>query len=274
VNGRSKILLNTARQLMNELSRHPILSTHWDELSLVLLGSAARGNADRYSDIDLVFYCSDDARMALFREYRDQGLTKRTDGIFVVFPGGHYSIASYEHLSPSFVQKNFISCWNVEHAIPLHDPNHRFAQLVKEGQRQLFQDPLGIVKQAYFDLQLTLNWMQMPIRRGDKIATLLHAAKIGQCLCRTAYLLDRRSYPPDKWLVRYLNSTRFGRANGSALRTYFRGISRANRLVKHRAFADNPLYREADAFIRKIAGSIRRQYGTQPWLGERWYDYL
>ena len=274
MNKRSKVLMGKAREWMVELSRHPVLSTHWDEMSLVVLGSTARGNADRYSDIDLVFYCFDDVKTAIFREYRDQGLTNRTDGIFVVFPGGHYSIASCEHLLPSFVQKNFISCWNVEHAIPLHDPEHRFAQLVKEGQRQLFQSSLDIVKQAYFDLQLTLNWMQMPINRGDKIATLLHATKIGQCLCRTAYLLDRRSYPPDKWLVRYLDSTRFGRANGSALRSYFRRINRANRLVKHRPFTNNPLYREAAAFIGKIAQSVNRRYGDQPWLGERWYDHL
>jgi hypothetical protein len=273
MNKRSVFLLRQARKKMDELSRHLVLSQHWTQLSLILKGSTSRGNADRYSDIDLVFYASEAVRQSIVSAYHAQGLTDRADGIFIFFPNGHYHIESYEQLVAYFTQKDFIHCWEVEHAIALSDPTGRFVQVVQEGQQHLFERQLDIVKRAYLDLQLDLDWMRMPITRGDGIATFLHAAKIIQGLCRIAYLLDGRSYPPDKWVARYLSSTRWGRAHGEALRSYLGICNQVDALVIHRPYTEHALYQQAAALICEVGRAIRKAYGDQPWL-ELWYNYV
>lgn len=258
---------------MDQLSRHPVLSKYWDQLSLILKGSTSRGNADRYSDIDLVFYSSEEVRNFIVAAYHEKGLADRTDGIFMFLSNGHYHIESYDVLGAYFAQRDFIHCWDIEHAHVLHDPTGWFLKIVKKGQRQLFKCPLNIVKRAYLDLQLDLDWMRMPITRGDGIAAFLHAAKILQGLCRIAYLLDGHSYPPDKWVARYLSSTRWGRAHGKALRNYLQNCDHANNLVIHSPFAENPLYRDAALLIDKVGRFIQKTQGSQPWL-EKWYNYV
>lgn len=273
MNKRSLLLLRQSREKMEELSRHPVLSQYWAQLSLILKGSTSRGNADRYSDIDLVFYASEQVRQSIVSEYREHGLTDRTDGIFMFFPNGHYHIESYEFLSAYFAHQDFIHCWEVEHAMTLSDPTRRFAQIVQEGQLHLFERHLDIVKRAYLDLQLDLDWMRMPITRADGVATFLHAAKIIQGLCRIAYLLDGRSYPPDKWVARYLSSTRWGRTHGKALRSYLVICNQVNSLEIHRPFAEHALYQDAAALIGAVSRSIRKAHGDQPWL-DAWYNYI
>ena len=273
MNRRSQLLQQQAREKMDELSTHPVLSQFWTELSLILKGSTSRGNADRYSDIDLVFYASEALRQSVVAAYHAQGLTDRTDGIFMFFDNGHYNLESFEHLAAYFEQKDYIHCWEIEHAIVLSDPAGRFAQIAREGQARLFEHPLEIVERAYLDLQLDLDWMRMPIARADSVATFLHAAKLVQGLCRMAYLLEGRSYPPDKWSAHYLSSTRWGRAHGKALRSYLQTCNQVNSLALHRPFAESALYREPAALIEAVGRSIRKTYGDQPWI-ETWWHYV
>lgn len=273
MNAESTVLLNQAQDKARELSQHPVLSQYWEKLSLVLGGSTARGNADRYSDIDLVFYAPDLVRTSVISGYREQGLTRRTDGVFVHFPNGHYHIDSYEVLHGYFLRKDFVHCWDVENTIVLSDPTGAFSQILEDGRRQLFQCPLDIVKGAYLDLQIDLDWMRMPIARGDAIATFLHAAKIMQGLCRAAFLLDGRSYPPDKWIAHYLPSTSWGCAHGERLSRYLANCHQVNELVPHQPYAENPLYSELASLIDEVGRSIQHAHGDQPWLHE-WYNYV
>jgi predicted nucleotidyltransferase len=53
---KAAFLTNTARDVVAQLSQHAVLSRYWDGISVILKGSTARDNADRYSDIDLVMY--------------------------------------------------------------------------------------------------------------------------------------------------------------------------------------------------------------------------
>lgn len=273
MNKKSLFLLGQAREKMAELSRHPVLSRYWAQMSLVLKGSTARGNADRYSDIDLVFYTTEKARLSIVSGYHALGLTDRMDGVFIHFANGHYHIESYARLRTHFAHKDFMRCWEVEHTVVLSDPKDRFGQIVRAGQQQLFQNYLDILKRAYLDLQLDLDWMRMPITRGDSLATLLHAAKIIQGLCRVSYLLDKRSFPPDKWVARYLSSTRWGRTHGQALQGYLKTCDQVNTLVVNRPFAENPLYQEAAVLIGEVRRSIQKTHGPQPWL-EQWCNYV
>jgi hypothetical protein len=70
-----------------------------------------------------------------------------------------------------------------------------------------------------------------------------------------------------------LRTTRFGRRHANAIGRYIRLIPAVNRLKKHRAFAENPLYGKADALIKGVTRFIRRHHGNFPWL-ERWYEYV
>ena len=273
MNKKSMFLLGKAHEKKEELSHHVVLSAYWPQLSLVLKGSTARGNADRYSDIDLVFYAADEVKQSIVAAYHDQGLTDRTDGIFIHFEIGHYHIETYDMLAGYFDHRDFIHCWEVEHTVVLSDPTGRFAQVLEAGRGRLFQDRLDIVRRAYLDLQLDLDWMRMPITRADGISTFLHAGKIVQGLCRVAYLLDGQSYPPDKWIERYLPSTRWGRANVKALRAYLENCQRVNDLVLHSPYAENPLYKEAAGLIGEVKRFIRKEYGELSWL-EKWYNYV
>ena len=68
------------------LSQHEVLNEFWPRLSLILKGSVARGNADKYSDLDFVFYCDQLVRQEIIQKYFNKGLIKRTNGLFIHFP--------------------------------------------------------------------------------------------------------------------------------------------------------------------------------------------
>ncbi len=273
MNKKSILLLARAREKMKELSKHPVLSKYWHKISLVLKGSVSRGNADRYSDIDLVVYSSQKVKKSMISGYRAQGLTERTDGVFIHFNNGHYNLESYESLGACFSKKDFARCWDIEHSILLTDAGGRFARIVKEGRRKLFQNKTEIVKRAYLDIQLDLDWMRMPVARADRVAVFLHAAKIVQGLSRIAYLLDGRSYPPDKWVAKYIPSTSWGRANAGLLKKYIENCDNLNALAANKPFAENPIYKDAGFLVSKVSGFIRRTHGKLPWI-DKWYNYV
>jgi hypothetical protein len=269
----TQALLTQARLQAEELSRHIVLSQYWERLSLVLKGSTARGDTDEYSDLDLVIFCPEEIRQAIVHGYHVNGLCNREDGIFMFFPNGHYHAESYDQLKGYFLHWDFIHCWDYGTALPLHDPNDAFRSTITEGGSLLFSDPLAIVKRAYLDLQLDLDWMRMPILRADGPSTHLHTAKLLQGICRMAYLLESRPYPPDKWLFYYLSGTKYGSEKGEAIRAFYEIAPLTQKLERGCPFEEHPLYEQAARLIGEIATHIRRRYGEQPWLGP-WYNYV
>lgn len=273
MNSHSLALLAAARTVMADLSHHAVLERYWPRLSLVLKGSTSRGNADEFSDIDLVFYCSEQVRRAIVAEYFASGLTNRRDGIFMFVPNGHYHVESYVQLRGYFQTKDFVHVWDHAQAIPLHDPRGRYSAIVRSGLAVLFADPLALVKRAYLDLQLDLDWMRMPILRADGPATLLHSSKLLAGIARLAFLLEERPYPPDKWLFFYLHATTFGQHQQAAIQGYFQLCPWALKLERGQPFESHPLYAEAKNLIECLAEAVHRRFGDQPWL-DRWYDYV
>ncbi|MCL5998210.1 MAG: nucleotidyltransferase domain-containing protein [Chloroflexi bacterium] len=274
---KSIFLTNTAHGVVAELSQHPVLRSHWEQLSVIMKGSTARGNADRYSDIDLVMYCDERVRKTIVDGYYKAGLTQRRDGIFMFFDGkgydGHYHVESFDQLAGYFRDKDFIHIWESQNVVPLHDPGGRFTEVVTKGTQTVFADPLAHIKRAYLDLQLDLDWMRHPLRRGDGLSAFLHCAKIVQGLCRLCYLLDARPYPPDKWLIHYLGTTRFGKQQRRRITAYGYSSSKAQTLPKHLTLMEYPLYADGAALIEAAGQFIQRVYGVQDWL-QRWYNYV
>jgi pterin-4a-carbinolamine dehydratase len=274
---RTEYLTNAAHAVADELAHHPVLSVHWPQISLIMKGSTARGNTDSLSDIDLVLYADESVRRAVIHGYRQSGLTNRQDGIFMFFAGrgydGHYHIESYDQLKAYYRERDFYHAWEYQTAIALHDPARRFAKFVQAGTQALFADPLIHIKQHYLQLQLDLDWMRHPLKRGDGVAAFLHCAKLVQGVCQISYLLDAQPYPPDKWLIHYLRQTRFGRGHAHALREYAFSSAAAQELTRHLELDQYPLYADASALIKQIGAFISRNYSAAGWIKE-WYRYV
>jgi hypothetical protein len=277
INKRSLFLRDTAQMVCDELAVHPVLRQYWGDLSVILKGSTARGNADRLSDIDLVLYCDEQIRKAIVEGYRAANLTQRKDGIFMFFAGkdydGHYHVETFDQLERYYSLPDFIHLWEYQSAIALHDPAHHFNKIVSSGAYKALNHPLSHIKRAYLDLQLDLDWMRHPLKRGDELAVYLHCAQITRGLIRISYLLDGKPYPPDKWAAYYLNTTRFGKRQRAHLNAYaIRSVSGQN-MPRYLDLIRYPLYTDAQKMIDQLRRFICRHYGNLPWLNE-WYKYV
>ncbi|MFC1735852.1 nucleotidyltransferase domain-containing protein [Candidatus Hydrogenedentota bacterium] len=272
MNQKSKKLLSQARSRAQELSEHPVLSRYWGRLSLVVKGTTARGNADRYSDIDLVFFAERRTRTSIIKGYCSAGLSSRKDGVCIMLKNGHYHIESFQQLEGYFADKDFVHIWECQNAIPLHDPNDAFQNRIDSFSVKLFEEPLPIIKEAYLKLQLDRDWMMQPLRRADSAATFLYSARVIRRICQMAYLLDLKPYPPDKWLMHYMNTTRFGRKHKKSIAEYVNRIGAVSKLRKGKKLMDYPLYRDAMALVTEIGEVIRKRYNDPPWV-VRWYNY-
>ncbi|MCQ6561825.1 nucleotidyltransferase domain-containing protein [Paenibacillus mendelii] len=275
MNETSKQLLKLAHAYSHELSQHEVIRQYWGELSLVLKGSVSRGNSDRYSDIDFVFFCEEDDLGHIHAAYHRLGLTDRTDGVFIPIGewAGHYHFESYATLQGYFDKHDFPQVWEFQQSIPIHDPRQRFSGLIERGSHEFMKEALPFIKNRYLDLHLTLDWMRHPLRRGDSISAHLHAARIVQELCRIAYLLDGKSYPHDKWVSTFLPTTRFGEKHGAEILAYLDVMPNRHNVTAHAELAEYACYAEAEALIGKAGAFIREHYGEHPWI-EHWYNYV
>jgi predicted nucleotidyltransferase len=273
MNAKSLELLDHARRTAADLSKHVVLKEYWNNLSLILKGSTSRGNADEYSDIDLVIFCPEVVKAQIVAGYFAHGFSPRQDGIFMMVENGHYHVEAYDQLRGYFLYRDYVHCWDYQNAIPLHEPAGQYAAIIQDGRQALFADPLPILKRAYLDLQLDLDWMRMPIQRSDGPSSLLHMTKLLAGISHMAYLLDCQSYPPDKWLFTFLSTTRFGQAHGDSIQAYFQTCPGVLDLHRDQPFENNPLYTGAAELLKAVGESIQMQYGDQAWLG-RWYDFV
>lgn len=259
---------------MHKLAEHPVLSMHWHKLSLVLKGSTARGNADTYSDIDFVFFCYEKTYRKVITDYRKLGLSQREDGFFAPLDDtwiGHYTFETLEKLAHYFGKAEYPQVWEYQNAIALHDSSCQFASLIASLSADFLSDPLPAIREEYMNLQLTLDWMRHPLRRGDQPGAVLHCARLLQGFGRISYLLDGVCYPHDKWLFPSIGTTRFGRANKRSLHEYAAGVAVIN--PKHLELDDYPQFTTGAALVIKVMNFIKRYYGDHQWIDE-WYLFV
>ena len=245
-----------------------------NEVSLVLKGSASRGNCDRYSDIDLVFFTNRNAYDLIVNGYYKQGKTQRKDGFFIILPQeiGHYHIEKIELLEEHMREAEVPLIWEYSNAIALHDPNGAFTAAVELGRQQLDKQLPDKIKRLYLDAWLTLDWMRQPLLRGDRVSASLHGAKVLSDICRICYLIDRKPYPHDKWLIHYLGTTLLGKRLHPKIDDYCTLLG-AEVMPKHLDLMAYPLFSNGLDMIDAAAKSIRRRFGDQPWLTE-WYKFV
>ncbi|MBG9737321.1 nucleotidyltransferase domain-containing protein [Paenibacillus alvei] len=274
MNDKSKELLQQAYRRAGELSKHPILSQYWNQLSLVVKGSVSRGNCDQYSDIDFVFFCDDNVRKAIINGYRAAQLSTREDGVFLPIGDweGHYHFETFGMLNGYFQENNYPQVWEFQLAIPIHDPESRFKHTIAQQSEHFLAHPIEVIKRLYISLQLTLDWMRHPLKRGDAIATNLHCSKIVKELCQLSYILDGKSYPHDKWLSTFLSTTRLGKLLEKRIISYLSVIPVGGAIIPHLELNEYPCYQQAWEFINESVHFIREHYGDYPWMDE-WYLY-
>ncbi|WP_182914623.1 hypothetical protein [Paenibacillus thiaminolyticus] len=74
-----------------------------------------------------------------------------------------------------FFENNYPPVWEFQQAIPIHDSGSRFQDMmIARLSASYLQASIDAIKGKYLDLQLTLDWMRHPLKRGDTIATSLH----------------------------------------------------------------------------------------------------
>ena len=276
-NKRSLYLRECAQQVCDQLAIHPVLKQYWARISVILKGSAARGNADGLSDIDLVLYCDESTRTAIIGGYRLAGMTQRSDGILMFFAGkgydGHYHVESFDQLRHYFNAPDFIHVWEYQQVILLCDPSHRFRNAVLRGTRQALGNPMIHIKRAYLNLQLDLDWLRHPLKRGDGLSVYLHCAQLTRGFICISYLLDGKPYPPDKWSVHYLSTTRFGKRHNAQFAAYAHSSATSTDIPCYLDLSCYPLYTDAQKLVGQLERFTRKHYGNQPWLSE-WYKYV
>lgn len=275
MNNQNDELRKRANTFCEELSHHEVLQKYWSNLSLILKGSVARGNADQYSDIDFVFFSDESTYKSIINDYHIKGLTKRTDGIFIPLTDwiGHYHIETYDTLDTYFSDKNFPQIWEYTNIVLMHDPQDRFKNIINMNYANLFNNSLQYIKNKYLELQLTLDWLRHPLKRGDKVAVLLHCTKIIKSVCQISYLLDEKPYPHDKWIYAYLDTTEFGESNKGIILEYAENILSKQEVQKNMELNDYFQYERAEYIIKKISSAIKDKYGIYPWIDE-WYLYV
>lgn len=275
VSSRSRELRERAVIHLDELSRHPVLARYWGDISVVLKGSTARGNADCYSDVDFVVFCDAARAPEIIAGYSKLALITRTDGIFLPLGDweGHYNLASYEGLAEYFSAPDFPQAWEYSNTVVMHDPKDAFRGIVELGSAELFSDHLGILKSHYVHSQLTLDWLRHPLRRGDSLSALLHCGEVLRSICRMCYLLAGKPYPHDKWLIHYLPTTEFGRGHAADLMAYGEIAWPGKDLETGLEIGAYPQYSLGAALLAEVADQIRSSYGDQAWLAE-WYLHV
>ncbi|QUI23669.1 nucleotidyltransferase domain-containing protein [Vallitalea pronyensis] len=271
----SKELLEEAKYYCHELSKHDVLKRYWHALSLILKGSTARGTADAYSDIDLVFFCSKDVKEKIIKAYYEAELIDRQDGVFLPLPDwiGHYHMESYGKLRSYFEEKNYEEVWEYTHVKVLHDAHGQFASIVNEHTREPIVT-LEDIKRQYINLQLDLDWMRHPLKRGDEMSVYVFGGRLLKKICQAYYLLDEEAYPNDKWLFYHLQDTSLGKKQKDSVLSFSKTILDKDKTIPcGLELTEYHQYTSAEALIQDIAQCIKEKYGNHPWLDE-WYLYV
>lgn len=271
----SRELLEEARYYCKELAEHEVLKKYWDSLSLILKGSTARGTADAYSDIDLVFFCSEDVKVKIIEAYYEAGLTDRKDGVFLPLPDwiGHYHVDSYKKLSAYFETKNYEEVWEYTHVKVLHDANNQFTNIIDKYTRKPFVN-LDDIKSQYLNMQLDLDWMRHPLKRGDEMSVYVFGGRLIKKICQAYYLLDQEAYPNDKWLFYHAQDTTLGKLHKDKVLAFSKNmLHKDDPIPCGLELSEYHQYTTAETLIQDIVEYIREKYGDYPWLDE-WYLYV
>ncbi len=256
------------------LQQHTVLNRYWQQITLVLKGSTARGYSDQYSDLDFVLFTDKETCDEIVSAYVREGLSSRTDGIFLPLGDwdGHYHLDTYEHLRAYFDTDDVMNIWEYTHIRLLHDPFHRYQGILEEKNEQFKSRLDSYIRGQYLTIQLQLDWMRQPLRRADAGASLLYGAAVWRACCRLLYLLCDRAYPGDTWLFFYMDELPVPESIKSKIKAYGDFFHELSHLKADKNLEEYPLYAQGTDMVSHLCGLLHDRYGNAQWIDE-WYLY-
>lgn len=252
----------------NELSQHSILKQYWNNLSVILKGSTARGYSDKYSDVDFVLFCDDKTYQDIVSDYNKAGIVQRTDGVFLPLGEweGHYNLDTYSHLKEHFIHGDIMNVWEYTNVDILHD-NGIYKDIVNDGIKIFDNNIDRYIISKYRDIFLNLDWLRQPLLRCDGLASSLYVSTLLRDLCQICFLLDGKPYPCDKWLYyEYQNINT--PITLDELCHYRDLIKLTENLPPNLDLMEYPIYSEGLRLMENISDVLNVKYDGAYWVNE------
>lgn len=202
-------LLNLAAEYFNQHilpTLQELLGEDVSKLAVYITGSVAAGFGDEYSDVDIEIYPPE----ALSNETRDQ--LENNVAEEKTFKGVRMSVGISllsrrldmlrdDKLTDFWKDMNPLLLWSLQNLVVLHDKDE---QLKKIQEKVVFYPDDKFVE-VVRGLWITIsdsgeyNSKQAHVR-GDKIGEDIYFYRAVEAALRLVYLLNRKYYPPTKWL--------------------------------------------------------------------------
>lgn len=169
-------LLETARSLTaGHLRDHQAFAPYWEDISIIMSGSAVTDYADEYSGIDFIVLGDDDVVAELCRRIQDSGGDALEKNLISFQLGNRRvkaSFFSFARAEQALAEHDDFALAAFRDAPALHDPDGRFARLV-EG---LAPVPREVWAKKIADRYRKLRYRQAALawnlRRGQPYAIL------------------------------------------------------------------------------------------------------
>lgn len=260
-------LLAEARRLAQEhLARRPPFSRYWDELTVVLCGSAVTEFADAYSGIDLVILAPRPTAEALRAEA--DGAPVPGEFAELTLDGRRvlYAVASLEEARAALERYEDFAMATYPAAHVLHDPQGRYGRLLEGIDGYPPQVLAERIRDRYRRLRRRQASLAWNVRRGQPYVLLDNLVRFLDHALSLCFLLEGRPPAGRKWLLQGALRTETGRALRPLLWDLFSSLGEVATLGGSNNLRENALYRRVAAIQAALEEAIRAA-GVSPEAG-------
>lgn len=242
-------LLASARSLgEGHLAQHPVFSPSWDELTVILAGSAAADYADRYSGIDLVALAPEEhaAELQTRLEKQHGGGGPDRDGFYSMTVGPRrvkVKVQSLPEARALLADYDDYAMLTYVGAPLVHDPAGRFPELVSgvDGYPgDVLAEKLADRYRRFRARRASIAWN---LRRGQPFAVLDNLTQLVDHALSMCFLMEGRPPVGRKWLLQEGLRTPAGRKVRGPLFQLFSGLGQLAVLGGSLRPRRNELYR-------------------------------
>lgn len=205
------------RQTLDHYLDELVSESRWRHVltaaSVVVHGSAAVGNADHYSDIDVRLVLPDTEHAAAVGAAITDGLladgerpvifrsTRMTaDGRRAFFAAELHSLTD---TADALHNDLLVELWVMQHASLLADPDDQVGRLVLAASRRFNEARQALAAENLGHAARRQRWLAIAAQRGDTGGVALLGASMVGAVMRLACVLGGRPAPPNKWLLRW-----------------------------------------------------------------------
>lgn len=246
-----------------------ILRSLDEDITIVLHGSTTRNIDDPHSDLDF-WLVLDDAEDDKFRSITDQSfIPVEIDG-----KPGHINPLRLRELEACFSGRiDMVLVNEISDAVVIADKKRVFDHFVELSKRPLSD----AVKYAFF----FHNYVEMrsyhrscdnPIERSDRFGALYNVMGTIKHAFQAAFVLDKRTYPYEKWLYVFAHSSDTPKMLVEHVDNVLEELT-TNSSSLYGPEKDNRISRELRAIRGKLIGEAKQHGIDEIWL-EKWWRYI